>query len=160
GEPRPARVRCSAPPHRRTRSLRRRRSNLGLRGLAENALSRQDSRHVMRYLADSSALWRLLRDPAVRAGWTEVISDHAIGSCQPQRTDFRRSAQNHDEYEQMSSMFVDLYPTFRCPRQHGNGSSQRSTDCYGPAPIERCPAWTCSSVLVRPSADSWSCTTT
>jgi len=41
---------------------------------------------VIRYLADSSALWRLLRDPGVRAGWSDVISDHAVGSCQPQRT--------------------------------------------------------------------------
>ena len=56
----------------------------------------------MRYLADSSALWRLLRDSDVRAGWTDVISDHAIGSCQPQRTEFRRSARNLDEYEQMT----------------------------------------------------------
>jgi hypothetical protein len=42
----------------------------------------------------------------VRAGWSDVISDHAIGSCQPQRTEFRRSAGNLDEYEQMTSMFV------------------------------------------------------
>jgi predicted nucleic acid-binding protein len=70
----------------------------------------------MRYLADSSALWRLLRDPDVRVGWTEVISAHAIGSCQPQRTEFRRSARNLDEYEQMSSMFVDLYPDVPVPK--------------------------------------------
>ena len=65
---------------------------------------------MMRYLVDSSALWCVLRDPATRAGWTEVISDHAIGSCQPQRTEFRRSARNLDEYEQMGAMFADLYP--------------------------------------------------
>ena len=53
---------------------------------------------MIRYLADSSALWRLLRDPEVRAGWSDVISDHAIGSCQPQRTEFRRSARNLDEF--------------------------------------------------------------
>jgi len=70
----------------------------------------------MRYLADSSAVWRLLRDPDVRAGWTEVISDHAIGSCQPQRTEFRRAARDLDEYEQMSSMFVDLYPDVPLPK--------------------------------------------
>jgi hypothetical protein len=55
GEPRTTRVCGSAPPHRRTRSLCRRRSDLGLRGLAENALGQQGSLHVMRYLADSSA---------------------------------------------------------------------------------------------------------
>jgi predicted nucleic acid-binding protein len=70
----------------------------------------------MRYLADSSALWRLLRDPDVRAGWADVISDHAIGSCQPQRTEFRRSARTLDEYEQMTGMFVDLYPDVGVPK--------------------------------------------
>lgn len=70
----------------------------------------------MHYLADSSALWRLLREPAVRAAWADVISDHAIGSCQPQRTEFRRSARNLDEYEQMTAMFVDLYPDVAVPK--------------------------------------------
>jgi len=70
----------------------------------------------MRYLVDSSALWRLLREPAVRAAWADVISDHAIGSCQPQRTEFRRSARNLDEYEQMTAMFVDLYPDIALPK--------------------------------------------
>lgn len=70
----------------------------------------------MRYLADSSALWRLLRDSAVRTAWADVISDHAIGSCQPQRTEFRRSARNLDEYEQMTAMFVDLYPDVPVPK--------------------------------------------
>jgi predicted nucleic acid-binding protein len=71
---------------------------------------------VIRYLADSSALWRLLREPTVRAGWADVISDHAIGSCQPQRTEFRRSARNLDEYEQMTEMFVGLYPDVAVPK--------------------------------------------
>ncbi|MFU8873519.1 PIN domain-containing protein [Micromonospora sp. SL4-19] len=71
---------------------------------------------MIRYLADSSALWRLLREPAVRASWADVISDHAIGSCQPQRTEFRRSARNLDEYEQMTAMFVDLYPDVAVPK--------------------------------------------
>jgi len=70
----------------------------------------------MRYLADSSALWRLLRDPAMRAAWADVISGHAVGSCQPQRTEFRRSARNLDEYEQMTAMYVDLYPDVAVPK--------------------------------------------
>ena len=70
----------------------------------------------MRYLADSSALWRLLRDSNVRTGWSDVISDHAIGSCQPQRVEFRRSARDLDEYEQMTSMFADLYPDVAVPK--------------------------------------------
>ncbi len=71
---------------------------------------------MMHFLADSSALWRILRDEDVRAGWADVISDHAIGSCQPQRTGFRRSARNLDEYEQMTSMFADLYPDVAVPK--------------------------------------------
>jgi predicted nucleic acid-binding protein len=85
--------------------------------MAGDARGWQGTRRVMmRYLADSSALWRLLRDPAVRAGWTEVISDHGVGSCQPQRTEFRRSARNLDEYEQMTGMFVDLCPDVPVPK--------------------------------------------
>ena len=71
---------------------------------------------MIRYLADSSAIWRLLRDSDTRAAWASVISDHAIGSCQPQRTEFRRSARNLDEYEQMNAMFVDLYPDVAIPK--------------------------------------------
>jgi hypothetical protein len=78
--------------------------------MAGHAHSRQGARCLIRYLADSPPLRRLLRDSDVRAGWADVISDHAIGSCQPQRTEFRRSARNLDEYEQMTSMFIDLYP--------------------------------------------------
>lgn len=71
---------------------------------------------MIRYRADSSALWRLLRDSTARAGWADVISDHAIGSCQPQRTEFRRSARTLDEYEQMTAMFTDLYPDVPVPK--------------------------------------------
>ena len=70
----------------------------------------------MRYLVDSSALWRILREPITRAAWADVISDHAIGSCRPQRTEFRRSARNVDEYEQMTRMFADLYPDVAVPK--------------------------------------------
>src|SRR5262245_47728955 len=73
----------------------------------------------MHYLADSSALWRILREPSVRAGWSDVISDHAVGSCQPQRIEFRRSARNLDEYEHMTAMFVDLYPDVPIPKTAG-----------------------------------------
>jgi len=81
-----------------------------------DARGEQDSGDVIRHLADSSAIWHLLREPAVRAAWADVISDHAIGSCQPQRTEFRRSARNLDEYEQMTAMFVDLHPDVAVPK--------------------------------------------
>jgi predicted nucleic acid-binding protein len=76
----------------------------------------QQDAGVIRYLVDSSAVWRILREPAVRTGWVDVISDHAIGSCEPQRVEFRRSARNLDEYEQMDAMFGDLFPDVGVPK--------------------------------------------
>jgi predicted nucleic acid-binding protein len=71
---------------------------------------------VIRYLLDSSALWRILRDPALRAAWAEAVSAGAIGSCHPQRVEFRRSARTVDEYEQMTEMFEALYPDVTVPK--------------------------------------------
>jgi predicted nucleic acid-binding protein len=71
---------------------------------------------MIHYLVDSSALWRILREPDVRAGWSGVVADHGIGSCHPQRAEFRRSARNATDYEQMSTMFTDLYPDVPLPR--------------------------------------------
>ena len=71
---------------------------------------------MIRYLLDSSALWRILRDPALRASWAEVISVGVVGSCHPQRVEFRRSARTMDEYEQMSDMFDALYPDAAVPK--------------------------------------------
>jgi predicted nucleic acid-binding protein len=71
---------------------------------------------MIRYLLDSSALWRILRDSALRAAWAEVVSAGAIGSCHPQRIEFRRSARTIDEYEQMSGMFDALYPDAALPK--------------------------------------------
>ncbi len=65
---------------------------------------------MIRYLLDSSALWRILRDAKLRESWAEVVSLGVIGSCHPQRVEFRRSARTIDEYEQMSEMFDALYP--------------------------------------------------
>jgi predicted nucleic acid-binding protein len=71
---------------------------------------------VTRYLLDSSALWRILRDTALRTSWAEVISLGIIGACHPQRVEFRRSARTVDEYEQMSEMFDSLYPDTAIPK--------------------------------------------
>jgi predicted nucleic acid-binding protein len=71
---------------------------------------------VIRYLLDSSALWRILRDTALRASWAEFVSLGVIGSCHPQRVEFRRSARTIDEYEQMSEMFDALYPDTAIPK--------------------------------------------
>lgn len=65
---------------------------------------------MIRYVIDSSALWRILRDASLRAAWSPTISVHAIGSCHPQRVEFRRSARSLSEYDDMASMFDSLYP--------------------------------------------------
>ena len=77
---------------------------------------RRERPRVIRYLLDSSALWRILREAALRAAWAEVISAGAVGSCHPQRVEFRRSARTIDEYEQMSAMFAELYPDAAVPK--------------------------------------------
>jgi predicted nucleic acid-binding protein len=77
---------------------------------------RRERPGVIRYLLDSSALWRILRDAALRAAWAEVVSAGAVGSCHPQRVEFRRSARTIDEYEQMSGMFAELYPDAAVPK--------------------------------------------
>jgi predicted nucleic acid-binding protein len=71
---------------------------------------------LIRYLLDSSALWRILRDPALRAAWADVVSVGAVGSCHPQRVEFRRSARSVDEYDEMSGMFDALYPDAAVPK--------------------------------------------
>lgn len=71
---------------------------------------------MIRYLIDSSAVWRIARDAALRSAWFEVITTGAVGSCHPQRTELRRSARNLDEYEQMTEMFNDLYPDAPVPK--------------------------------------------
>ena len=78
--------------------------------------SREGPDGVIRYLLDSSALWRILRDSALRGAWAEVVSIGAIGSCHAQRVEFRRSARTIDEYEQMSGMFDALYPDAPIPK--------------------------------------------
>jgi predicted nucleic acid-binding protein len=71
---------------------------------------------VIRYLLDSSALWRILRDDALREAWADVLSVGAVGSCHPQRVEFRRSARSVEEYGQMSGMFDALYPEATVPK--------------------------------------------
>jgi predicted nucleic acid-binding protein len=71
---------------------------------------------VIRYVVDSSALWRILRDDKLRASWADVVAAGAVGSCAPQRAEFLRSARDADEYDEMSAMFEDLYPDAPTPK--------------------------------------------
>jgi len=71
---------------------------------------------LIRYLADSTAVWRLQRDQKLNDAWRHEIDEGAIGSCGPQRTEFRRSARSLDEYDEMTEMFADLYPDVAVPK--------------------------------------------
>lgn len=57
-----------------------------------------------------------MRRSEVRSSWADVITAGAIGSCHPQRIEFRRSARNVDEYEQICGMFDELYPDVAVPK--------------------------------------------
>lgn len=43
-------------------------------------------------------------------------AQRAVGSCEPQRAEFCRSARNADEFDQMSRMFGDVYPDVPVPK--------------------------------------------
>ena len=71
---------------------------------------------MIRYLADSTAVWRLQRDRKLNDAWGHELDDGAIGSCAPQRTEFLQSARNLDEYDAMTQAFADLYPDVPVPK--------------------------------------------
>ncbi|CAN5489244.1 hypothetical protein BH23ACT9_BH23ACT9_22250 [soil metagenome] len=71
---------------------------------------------MIRYLIDSSALWRLLRDDDLRAAWAPIVAEGAVGSCSAQRTEFRRSARNPTEFRDMNHMFDTLYADVAVPK--------------------------------------------
>jgi len=68
------------------------------------------------FLVDSSAVWRLQRDAELTEAWTPSILSGAVGSCEPQRAEFRRSARNANEFEQMNRTFRDIYPDVPVPK--------------------------------------------
>jgi predicted nucleic acid-binding protein len=68
------------------------------------------------FLVDSSAIWRLQRQPEITEAWNFPLRRGAVGSCEPQRAEFRRSARNADEFDQMNQMFRDVYPDVPVPK--------------------------------------------
>jgi predicted nucleic acid-binding protein len=68
------------------------------------------------FLVDSSAVWRLQRQPELTEAWDFSLRKGAVGSCEPQRAEFRRSARNADEFDQMNHMFRDVYPDVPVPK--------------------------------------------
>ncbi len=71
---------------------------------------------MIHFLVDSSAVWRLQRQPELTEAWTSSLLSGAVGSCDPQRAEFRRSARNADEFDQMNQTFRDVYPDVPVPR--------------------------------------------
>lgn len=68
------------------------------------------------FLVDSSAVWRLQRHPDLTEAWASSLLSGSIGSCAPQRAEFRRSARNVNEFEQMNAAFHDVYPDVPVPK--------------------------------------------
>jgi predicted nucleic acid-binding protein len=68
------------------------------------------------FLVDSSAVWRFQRQPELTEAWYYSLLSGAVGSCDPQRAEFRRSARNADELDQMNQMFRDVYPDVPVPK--------------------------------------------
>jgi predicted nucleic acid-binding protein len=71
---------------------------------------------LIHFLVDSSAVWRLQRQPELTEAWNSSLLSGAVGSCEPQRAEFRRSARNVHEFDQMSQMFRDVYPDVPVPK--------------------------------------------
>ena len=71
---------------------------------------------MISFLVDSSAVWRLQRQPELTDAWEAALLSGGIGSCEPQRAEFRRSARTVVEFDQMSRMFADVYPDVPVPK--------------------------------------------
>jgi len=71
---------------------------------------------LIHFLVDSSAVWRIQRQPEITQAWDSSLHSGAVGSCEPQRAEFRRSARNANEFDQMNQMFHDVYPDVPVPK--------------------------------------------
>jgi predicted nucleic acid-binding protein len=71
---------------------------------------------LIHFLVDSSAVWRLQRHPELTDAWTSLLVSGAVGSCEPQRAEFRRSARNAAEFDEMNHTFRDVYPDVPVPK--------------------------------------------
>lgn len=77
---------------------------------------RKVSRPLIAFLVDSSAVWRIQRQPELTAPWESTLLSGAIGSCEPQRAEFRRSARTLAEFHEMEQMFGSVYPDVPVPK--------------------------------------------
>jgi predicted nucleic acid-binding protein len=68
------------------------------------------------FLVDSSAVWRLQRQPELTEAWNSSLVNGGVGSCEPQRAEFRRSARTAAEFDEMNQTFRDVYPDVPVPK--------------------------------------------
>ncbi|MGW2377554.1 MULTISPECIES: PIN domain-containing protein [Kitasatospora] len=73
----------------------------------------------MIYLIDTSALFRLMRDPKLKTAWYDAIDAGSIASCYPQRAELLFSARDGREYDEISELFAELYPDVSVPKNAG-----------------------------------------
>lgn len=93
---------------------------------------------MIRYLADSTAVWRMQRGRALHEAWAPEIDEGAIGSCHPQRTEFRRFARRSQrEYRGRSAQTVEADGPEPGPLRH-KGTGLRSSG-VGTARVRRRP---------------------
>lgn len=71
---------------------------------------------MIEFLLDSSALWRLKRDPAVGDFWEGDVAEGTIRSCEIQRLEFRRSARSLAEFNRMNALFQQAFPDVPIPK--------------------------------------------
>jgi predicted nucleic acid-binding protein len=71
---------------------------------------------LISFLVDSSAVWRIQRQPELIDAWNSTLVSGAVGSCEPQRAEFRRSARNAAEFDEMNQLFRDVYPDVPVPK--------------------------------------------
>jgi predicted nucleic acid-binding protein len=71
---------------------------------------------LISFLVDSSAVWRLQREPELTEAWNSTLVSGAVGSCEPLRAEFRRSSRNAGEFDEMNRMFRDVYPDVPVPK--------------------------------------------
>ena len=103
----------------------------------------KDPGDVIRYLLDSSALWRIRRDPALRAAWAEVVSAGAIGSCHPQRRRVPPLRPHHRRVRADVGNVRGVVPG--CGDPQGSVAVDRvhnNTACYGRERTGHCRLWT------------------
>ncbi|WP_433371285.1 PIN domain nuclease [Streptosporangium sp. CA-115845] len=63
---------------------------------------------MIAYLADTSALWHLLRTPETQEAWVDRIASGALRICEPTRTEFLYSALGPAHRDELEAELNDL----------------------------------------------------